>query len=524
MLEKVVPKYPITGGLQDRLRASARQWRLPYWDWAERKSVDHGLKTYTVPKIVKDKELDIMTSTGPLKVRNPMYQFVMPNNEVMGKHGVHHYAEKPAGTFDYSAMFEACYGTSRYVDAPDKDATPYPTDFVEGFQDNAKVEEALRGHGWYQNKDPDNPVYKDTLAEAVYRFFSEEYFSDYSKFASTALEKGQNPQYFLSIEGVHNNVHNWIGGQGVNPKTGKTMDGHMTEVPVSAFDPIFWLHHANIDRQFAIWQELYPDSWFENTKEKDEEGTYSIAKQTTNSPDVKLRPFDDLQGRPYDSDMIRDWYSTGYTYTELTPWDPKYSPNGIYDRKLYIEDLKAKMNTLCASTRNLWLDLGDELGSASTSHAEDYVVNVTYDRFELEGAPYLVSILFKPASEVSVVNQYMSPEYVGGVYNFSAPNPRCQNCDDQRKEKALSTGQVPITTPLIQRVRDEGVTDLNNMQVGQKGREVPLDQMQSLRVGVAYGKAKHSPEDEIMSNYYGYDWLYGATAGRERGIQAVEAL
>ncbi|MCJ1389657.1 hypothetical protein MMC18_002514 [Xylographa bjoerkii] len=30
--------------------------------------------------------------------------------------------------------------------------------------------------------------------------------------------------------------------------------GHMSDVPVAAFDPIFWLHHCNIDRQLAMFQ------------------------------------------------------------------------------------------------------------------------------------------------------------------------------------------------------------------------------------------------------------------------------
>lgn len=34
---------------------------------------------------------------------------------------------------------------------------------------------------------------------------------------------------------------------------------------VAGFDPIFWLHHANVDRIFALWQALYPDSYITPT-------------------------------------------------------------------------------------------------------------------------------------------------------------------------------------------------------------------------------------------------------------------
>lgn len=51
-----------------------------------------------------------------------------------------------------------------------------------------------------------------------------------------------NGQSFQSsLETPHNNVHNYIGDW-------------MPEVPVSSFDPIFWLHHCFIDLLFWQWQ------------------------------------------------------------------------------------------------------------------------------------------------------------------------------------------------------------------------------------------------------------------------------
>ncbi|MEA2370352.1 MAG: tyrosinase [Solirubrobacteraceae bacterium] len=43
------------------------------------------------------------------------------------------------------------------------------------------------------------------------------------------------------VEDIHNNVHSWVGG-------------HMGEIPVAAFDPLFWAHHCMIDRLWRIWQ------------------------------------------------------------------------------------------------------------------------------------------------------------------------------------------------------------------------------------------------------------------------------
>ena len=35
----------------------------------------------------------------------------------------------------------------------------------------------------------------------------------------------------------------------------------IVKLDYSAFDPIFWLHHTNIDRLFSIWQAIYPDRY-----------------------------------------------------------------------------------------------------------------------------------------------------------------------------------------------------------------------------------------------------------------------
>jgi tyrosinase len=44
----------------------------------------------------------------------------------------------------------------------------------------------------------------------------------------------------------HNTVHMWVGGTMQNPM-------------ISPRDPIFWLHHANVDRIWAQWQEKHPN-------------------------------------------------------------------------------------------------------------------------------------------------------------------------------------------------------------------------------------------------------------------------
>ena len=47
-------------------------------------------------------------------------------------------------------------------------------------------------------------------------------------------------QFAPDINGVHGAVHIWVGGTMSNPST-------------AAADPIFWMHHANLDRLWWLW-------------------------------------------------------------------------------------------------------------------------------------------------------------------------------------------------------------------------------------------------------------------------------
>lgn len=48
------------------------------------------------------------------------------------------------------------------------------------------------------------------------------------------------------LDGPHGRVHNWCFGT-------------MSDVSWSPVDPLFWLHHAEIDRIWSIWQAAHPN-------------------------------------------------------------------------------------------------------------------------------------------------------------------------------------------------------------------------------------------------------------------------
>lgn len=62
-------------------------------------------------------------------------------------------------------------------------------------------------------------------------------YARFGPVSSTLFKGGKSPQghpeVYGSFEDVHNSIHNATGG-----------GGHMSDPSISAFDPLFWLHHT----------------------------------------------------------------------------------------------------------------------------------------------------------------------------------------------------------------------------------------------------------------------------------------
>jgi tyrosinase len=125
--------------------------------------------------------------------------------------------------------------------------------------------QTIENHVWYNpfrgldpHKDIDPPPESklpSSIADAVHRVLTYK-FSSYTQFASTIFAKNLyetdqdtanwTPEDFTSLEFLHNNMHNFVGGTAVmQPSDGKGLQGlgHMSDVPVAAFDPIFFFYH-----------------------------------------------------------------------------------------------------------------------------------------------------------------------------------------------------------------------------------------------------------------------------------------
>ena len=78
-------------------------------------------------------------------------------------------------------------------------------------------------------------------------------FEDFAGTAVPANSKIAAPDGMGILEHYpHNNGHDWVGS-----RFGKNRD--MGSLRYAALDPIFFMHHANIDRLWSLYKRTQPD-------------------------------------------------------------------------------------------------------------------------------------------------------------------------------------------------------------------------------------------------------------------------
>ena len=130
-------------------------------------------------------------------------------------------------------------------------------------------------------------------------------YQNFSTFSNEAWIPTSSSDNYDSLESLHDTIHTLTG-----------LQGHMAWIPFSSFDPIFFLHHCMVDRVFALWQILNPDSWVMPT-------AAVLASYTTSEGEIQdsqtpLTPFyKSANGTFWTSDDIRDMGVFGYTYDDM---------------------------------------------------------------------------------------------------------------------------------------------------------------------------------------------------------------
>ena len=240
-------------------QAAANTLRWPYWDWAMRPANNGPV----VPASVSSATISVTYPNGTTAtVANPLYS----------------YRFHPLTASDFSG------NGPNFAQQPQTVRNP-----ANGASASASSRPA---------------VLESSLASQTTSYRSRLFtlFSTYQPY-NYASNKGSGGT-LDNFESIHDAVHGSFGS------------GHMAYVSVAAFDPIFWLHHTNIDRVLAIWQKIYPNTYIDPARQPS--STYVIRSGTTVDVNYALSPFHSTAaGAFHTSATARQVETFGYTYPEI---------------------------------------------------------------------------------------------------------------------------------------------------------------------------------------------------------------
>ncbi|PPJ60917.1 hypothetical protein CBER1_06201 [Cercospora berteroae] len=473
---------------QDRYLAAAKTFRLPYWDWARvdrfifpAEALDQKQIWWSGP----NSKNSVWPSSGKY---NPLHQAPLPAN---ADQGILNYGNptrrqnRGESALSDRDRDNSMWDRVKRVQTQHSGATIYAQDVVAARNLSERVANLLGG---YQRFAP--------ISSNAFSF-------DQSKAQRTARK-----EVWGSLEDVHNAIHDLVGN-----------GGHMGQISASAFDPIFWLHHCNIDRLFALWQGLREDKGKADTWVTDHEFT---ARSTTYlktsgaaGPDgdkTELYPFKYL-----DDNNNLQWYTSAqthnvedfnYTYPELQglhglALDQRRSKIVPAIGKLYpqpADDIAASflknpragermvpvarmMRTMkeenISATAESAFDLVAELPEPEKLLEEslqpekpflrdlapdgkyfDWIVNIKGEKHALDGK-YAVYVFMDAVEENDVSLWPLSPHFVGVFAPLGQDgNTACSKCKEGQAEKLEVTGQIPLTIALMERYLAQIIPDI----------------------------------------------------------------
>lgn len=249
------------------MTGAASTMRFPFWDWAA-----HPQPGYpTLPNVMSDKYITVETPTGMQTIVNPLFRhdFQSPKDLVY-------------------TPFINWQVTLRYPNSNANTASSTTQSSTNAFNN-----------------------IRASLQDQVYQMFST--CKDFAPFAN---DNSGNSRCSNSLEGIHNTIHTTLGG----PGSASTSAGHMTYLSTAAFDPGFWLHHMNVDRLFALWQGVNPNSY--GASQRAPHATWTIPAGQVQNANSPLTPFHrNANGDFWTTNQVRDWKVFKYTYPEFANTD-----------------------------------------------------------------------------------------------------------------------------------------------------------------------------------------------------------
>ncbi|EGO02408.1 hypothetical protein SERLA73DRAFT_178343 [Serpula lacrymans var. lacrymans S7.3] len=409
---------------------AARQLRFPYWDWAAEDVARNGL-----PRVLKEDKLKVfMGGRNEIEVANPLsyYPYV---------------GEIPPDFQDVESVNGVSYFSQW------RRSFRYAESSPDAKRSNIQALERV-----LKRNVPD-------MRRKIALLFTfpngEDSAKAWDEFSNTAMEsKRENDQTLRgSLEGVHNNVHSYLGG-----------NGHMSDPDYAAFDPIFFLHHSNVDRLFSLWEWCYPKYWMQDGYTYDgtaypwtqDRGTYHQVYNEQVLPRGNLAPFRTEKGEYWTSEQTR------FLDPKIPGFHPKYYSYPEFEGIKV--DLPANDAMRNAGRNKIAKHYGfnprDSAHRGRGTHPsfpiprnipvgipDNYEMIPQYRSFVVQvrllehayNRSYSFNLTYKTPSG--------SEEYVGSVSVFArADHSPCAECASRRASRSVVRGVIPIPDTLVEKI------------------------------------------------------------------------
>lgn len=387
---------------------AANQMRWPYWDWAAHPA--SGLPT--LPRIVTDYSVTVNAPSGQRTLNNPLFRYDFTQQEMSSM---------------YYGPFVNWPKTYRYPSANDGSSASNTQSCINAFESA-----------------------RQSLQDQVYSLFTQ--CKDYSHFSNDDAGSSST-QCSNSLEGIHNTVHTTAGGGPSNGVSG----GHMFYLPTASYDPLFWLHHANVDRIFAMWQRLNPNSY--GGSQTAPHNTWTIKSGTNQDQNSALTPFyKDSSNNFWTTAQVQDWTIFKYTYPEFSNSDGSAASITNYVNKMYGPNANAvagssKRDLVGGGVSSVTEAVSEAIPGAVAQNGStyQYVANIQTNRYALNGSYQIFLFNGNPTSEEP--SSWITDKNLIGPMGVLAQ-------EGMAHANLIAAGSVPLTTTLNKVLGDGILADL----------------------------------------------------------------
>ncbi|KAL8908400.1 MAG: hypothetical protein Q9207_000819 [Kuettlingeria erythrocarpa] len=475
----------IVNDTKGEYKPAASSFRHPYWDWAA-PALDGG--PILPAPISGSAYIVVYLPNGSQTIPNPLYQYKFDHSDL--------------SSFP-DAPFDVWEETKRY---------PSTTTATASSQDKLVGQQITQSQDSYAQRFMN-------LLQAYPRF------ANFSNSAWTPESPGYD-----SLESLHNQIHGLIGN-----------GGHMSIIDYSGFDPLFWLHHTNVDRLFAIWQALHPDSFVEPSIEP--VGSAVIAQGARTDVHTPLKPFrSDTKGDFWTSDSAADVTRFGYSYPEIqgkSVPQVKAAVNALYAasagksitrRSSIGAETDPKLAPLIAAGLSNEAPVETIPDLPATGNYTEYLANVRASSL-LSGEAFFIH-LFIGDFDPDPRSWTFEPSLVG---SHAVITPYVMKRDPL--QSTIVTGQIPLTRAL-RADEQKGLVDMTNNQNTKEylttnlhwrvttmdDKEVPRDQVPDLKISVVAANVSAAQADDEFPVWGEMIVQTDITTGRPAGLGPGDAV